>query len=101
MDVHISLTTLVFLCVGISCAVISSFLFWQEIGEVNRKLPENEQISYLGMYPQKYTRIKREYKRLYPNGRIHRMGFVFEVVGFVFLFLAAVSAGFFNHWLAK
>ena len=97
-DIHISVTTLVFLCPGISCLLISGFLFIQEIGEVNRKLPENEQISYWGMHADKAWKIKHEYRRLYPNGRLHRLRFAFELVGFVLLFLAAVSAAFFKHW---
>jgi hypothetical protein len=48
----------------------SGFITSAIIGEINRKLSEKDQISYLwGHYP-KYRRIKYEYRRLYPNGRL-------------------------------
>jgi len=40
------------------------------IQEINRKLPEKEQISYLWGHPVKYRKIKNEYRRLYPSGRL-------------------------------
>lgn len=101
MEIQSSIATLVLGGLAFSCLLISGLFFWQEIGEVNRKKPENEQISYFGMYPQKYARIKKEYKRLYPKGRVHTIGFIFEVVGFILLFLTAVSAGFFKHLAQK
>jgi hypothetical protein len=59
---------IVFLSLAATCAIISGFLGCQEIGEVNRKLPESQQIPYLLMYPGKMREIKTEYKRLYPTG---------------------------------
>jgi hypothetical protein len=37
----------IFLAVATTCLLASSFFIMAEIGEVNRKLPESEQISYL------------------------------------------------------
>ncbi len=82
---------------AISCLLISGFIFTQEIGEVNRKLPEDQQISYWWMYSEKYMSIKKEYKRLYPQGRLHFAQFILQILGFVFLFLAVIAAGFFKH----
>jgi len=90
--------SIAFLVLGASCTIIAGFLLWQEIGEVNRKLPDDEQISYLGIYAEKMARIKREYNRLYPNGRTDRGRVAFQITGFAFLFLAAIAAGFFRHW---
>lgn len=101
MGIQISLTTGIFLCLGISCGAVSTFFLCQEIGEVNRKMPEDKQISYFGMYPSKFSRIKKEYQRLYPDGWIHRIGSAFEIAAVVFLLLAAVSAGFFRNLAPK
>ncbi len=90
----LSITAIVFLCLGTSCAVISSLLVYQEIGEVNRKLPDEEQISYFFMYPGKMAKIKAEYKRLYPKGRVEFWRFVLQAAVFVFLALAAIAGGF-------
>ena len=81
---------------AIFCAVISGFLLTQEIGGINRKLPEDQQISYWWMYAEKYSRIKKEYRRFYPNGRIHTLGVIFEVAAFALFLLALIAAGFFR-----
>jgi hypothetical protein len=90
----LSLAGIVFLLLGATCAIISGLLSYQEIGEVNRKLPEAEQIPYLLMYPGKMRRIKTEYQRLYPNGRVNLWRSVFQVAMFVFLALTAIAGGF-------
>ena len=83
--------SIVFVCLAASCGLISSFLLWQEIGEVNRKLPDDQQISYFWGYPEKIRRIKKEYKRLYPNGKIERFSAAFQIAAIVFMILAAVA----------
>jgi hypothetical protein len=81
--------------------VVSTFILWREIDEINRKLSGEERISHLWMYTDKSLRIRREYRRLYPNGRLERLGFAFEILGFVLMACAAASAGFFDHWFRK
>jgi len=83
-----------FLSLAVSCGVISGFLTYQEIGEVNRKLPNGDQIPYLLMYPGKMRRIKAEYKRYYPEGRVEFWRMAFQVGGGVFLALTAIACGF-------
>jgi hypothetical protein len=75
--------------------MLSGWLYNQEIGEVNRKLPENEQLSYWFWHSDKAWKLKQEYKRLYPGGRLHRLMFAFEIAGVLFLMIAALSTGFF------
>ncbi len=58
------------LSTAISCIIGAGFVQFAMIGEINRKLPEKDQISYLFGYSEKYQRIFREYRRLYPNGRL-------------------------------
>jgi hypothetical protein len=98
--VLISIPTVLFV-LAVSCIVVSTSILWREIDEINRKLSSEEQISYLWMYTDKRLRIRSEYRRLYPNGRLERAGFTLEILGFVLLACAAVSAGFFDHWLRK
>lgn len=63
------------------------------VDAVNAKLPANEQFAQLGWYPTKTLRLHREYRRLYPRGRLLRNQGV--VVGFMFLsiLLAALFLG--------
>lgn len=93
---ELNLTSIVLAALAVSCLVLSGFLLTQEIGEINRKLPEGQQISYWWMYAEKYASIKKEYRRLHPNGRIHTFVIIFQVAGFSLLLLAAFTAGFFR-----
>ena len=87
---------LVLFCLACSCFMVSAFFLWQEIGEINRKLPENEQISYWGIHPIKMAKIRREYKRLYPSGKIDLMSRIFQYAGFAFMVLLLIPLGFFK-----
>lgn len=87
-------TAIIFLSLGASCAAIAALLTYQEIGEVNRKLPNSEQIPYLFMYPGKMSRITDEYKHLYPNGKVNFWRSLFQAAMFVFLALTAIAGGF-------
>jgi hypothetical protein len=90
-------TSIVLFALGASCTSVSGFCLMQEIGEVNRRLPDDQQISYWEMYSDKYAKIRGEYKRLYPHGRIHSVGRAFEIAAFVFFLLGVFAAGFFKH----
>lgn len=87
---------LLLFALGVTCGIISGYIACQEIGEVNRKLPEGEQFGYYGFYPGKMQKIKQEYKRLYPNGRTEMLRVAFVVAFFVFLALALVDIRFFK-----
>jgi hypothetical protein len=60
----------IFVCLGVSCAAILSLLVHREIVAVNRKVSDAEQISLSFMYPSKMQKIKAEYNRLYPTGKV-------------------------------
>jgi len=92
----ISLPALSLLCLAFSSGMLSAFFLWQQIGEINRKLPDNEQISYWGMHPMKMARIKREYMRLYPSGKIDLMRRIFQYAAFAFMALSLIPLGFFR-----
>jgi hypothetical protein len=92
----LNLISVALTALAVSCFVLSGILLTQEIGEINRKLPEDQQISYWWIYSEKYARIKKEYKRLYPKGRIHTLANIFGLAGIALLLLAAIAAGFFH-----
>jgi hypothetical protein len=92
----LNLPAIVLFCLACSCAIMSSFFLWQEIGEVNRKLPDGEQISYWGMHPAKMEKIKSEYKHLYPSGKIDLMRRILQYATLAFAFLLLIPLGFFK-----
>jgi hypothetical protein len=63
---------------------LGNMLTMMMIGEVNRKRQESDLVSYLGFTPQKSQMIFREYRRLYPDGKLHI---------YSYLALAAVVSG--------
>jgi hypothetical protein len=69
---------------GTTCAMLSNFILVQEIGEVNRKLPDDEQISYWFWWPGKAFHLFAEYKRLYPNGRLEFWRITLEIAAIIF-----------------
>ncbi len=85
----------VFLSLAASCSIISGLLTYLEVGEVNRRLSEDEQISYLFIrYPGQMAKIKTQYKRFYPTGRLDSWRFAMEIAALVFFGATAISAGF-------
>jgi hypothetical protein len=86
----------IFLCIATTCAAMSGFCLFVEIGEINRKLPESEQISYIGIHPAKMADIKEHYERLCPSGYADTWRVVFQIAMFVFLGLTAIAAGAFH-----
>jgi hypothetical protein len=99
--VKLNIATIVLGGLAVSCAMMSGYFLYIEIREVNRKLPEDQQSSYLWMYSEKFSRIKQEYKRLYPQGRIHLWGLVFEIAFFILFILAVADSGFFRPPLLR
>ena len=69
----------IFLCLGIMSAIVSAFFTIQEIREINRRYPDNEQIPFLLRYPGRMASIKRQYKLLYPAGRTDFWRLVFQI----------------------
>ena len=76
--------------------ICSGFVQYAMIGEINGRLPENERISYLGFHLGKLIRIWREYRRLYPTGRLHIHAAVLAVVGWVFGICSGWKLGLFS-----
>jgi hypothetical protein len=49
---------------------LANLVLYAIVGEVNRKLPEDRQFKYLFWYPGKVSLLKKEYRRLYPEGNL-------------------------------
>jgi hypothetical protein len=82
-----------FVCLSASCAGINSILVHREIAAVNRRVSDAEQISYSFMYPAKMQKIKAEYRRLYPVGKLETWRQTAQIAMFAFLALAAIVLG--------
>src|SRR5439155_10187192 len=91
----INVPAVILLSIACSCAILSAFFLWQQIGEINRKLPDSEQISYWGMHPAKMAKMKRECKRLCPSGKTELMRRNVQDAAFAFMILLLIPLGFF------
>ena len=65
------------------------------VDKVNDLLPKGEQFAPLGWYYSKNRRLKREYKRLYPDGRLLLKVRVLTALMFACLLICAWGFGFF------
>jgi hypothetical protein len=86
---------LAFFLVAQSLILASGYIMFVMIAEVNRKLPEGQQISYLFGHFAKYSRIFREYRRLYPNSALASCCLVCGALGMLFLLACGWQLGFF------
>ena len=82
------------LAVSVTFAVLANLVHYMMIGEVNRKLPDDQQISYLLGYPGKYGRVIREYRRLCPNSRLDLLMKAFATLSLAFLVAFGWDLGF-------
>jgi hypothetical protein len=80
---------------GGTLIIVSAFILYAMIGKVNRRLPEDEQIGYVGFYPAKAFRIAREYRRLYPHSYLNTLRIILNVLGFA---LIVASAARLSHF---
>lgn len=94
--IELGMTDLAALCLAVTCCIISGIFLMQEIGEINRKKSDAEQISCWWMYPGKMSKIRREYKSLYPFGRLDTLRLAFQFAAYGFLVLLLISLGAFK-----
>lgn len=81
-------------CVSI-CGLVATLANSEMVDKVNGKLPKGEQFAELGWYWSKYQRLHREYKRLYPGGRLLFKVRVLTAMMFACLLICAWVLGFF------
>jgi hypothetical protein len=81
---------IILFCFGLSAMFLVNLFTTMMIGEINRKKQEGDLISYFGFTPAKTLRILHEYRRLYPDGKLHMYALSFFGVQIVCLILLLV-----------
>ena len=83
---------------ALTCLISAAFVTSATIGELNRKLPKSDQISYLWGYHAKYRRINEEYRRLYPDGRLllYNRALTFSGLGLILVWVLGWRFGIFR-----
>jgi hypothetical protein len=83
----------VLVALAVTLMIASNVIIAAMVGEVNRKLPEDQQISSGWRYPGKFSEISDQYKRFYPNGPLAR---VLKVIGVLIVIMMAAAAYLFG-----
>jgi len=88
---------LVGLCVGWIGALLASVLMIHMIVEdVNLKIPEAQQFGYTDWYVGKMGKLKKQYRRSYPEGRLVSLFNICTTLSVVFFLAFIWRAGFFR-----
>jgi hypothetical protein len=88
-------TGIVAIACVIVCGLLGTLASFDMIDKVNAKLSENEKFAEMWWYSSKTMRLHREYKRLYPAGRLLLRVRVLGALMFALIVIAAWSFGFF------
>jgi hypothetical protein len=89
-----NLWTGIFFTLAVLCFIVGSMMNLTKIAAINKRRPENRQISFWGSYLGKQLRISREYRQLYPTGKLELMERIVTGIGLVFFLIAAKLFGF-------
>jgi hypothetical protein len=92
MTLRLAFTLAFVLCVG-AFGLASTINQFAIIEAVNAELPEREQFDPFWWGPSKTSRLRREYRRLYPEGKLLRRQSVLAAAMFVCILLAALALG--------
>jgi hypothetical protein len=65
-----SSSALALFAAAVSFGAMGNLLLFVVVGEVNRKLPEDQQVGYFFWYPGKVNRVITLYRQHYPRGRL-------------------------------
>jgi hypothetical protein len=69
--IRLPLLVLVLFSMAGTCAILAGYVGVVMLAMVNKKLPDDQQIAYFGVWHYfKLERMLREYKRLYPEGKL-------------------------------
>jgi hypothetical protein len=74
-------------CIATTGTIVANMLLIMMIGEINRKREEGNLVSYFGYTFPKILQIHREYRNLYPNGKLH----IYELTSFALAMISAIS----------
>jgi hypothetical protein len=86
------ITGIVAFCLAGSGVFLGNMLTMIMIGEINRKRREGDLVSYIGFTPQKARMIFREYRRLYPDGKLHIYSYLAVIAVVAGMIAVAVCA---------
>jgi hypothetical protein len=92
MTFRLAFTFALALCVG-AFGLASTITQFAMVEAVNAKLPEREQFDPFWWGPSKTSRLRREYRRLYPEGKLLRRQNVLGAAMFACILLAALVLG--------
>jgi hypothetical protein len=95
MTLRITVGIIALVCVP-ACGLLSSFALYEMMDKVNKKLPRQERFAPAWWYAEKYIRLFREYKRLYPEGRVLTRFHVLTALMFVCLLVCVWGFGTFR-----
>lgn len=73
-------------CIGMTGVMLGNMFLYMMIGAINRRRVDDDLVSYVGFWPSKIYRIQTEYRRLYPEGRLHLYtwaALVLQAAGFI------------------
>lgn len=90
------ITGIVAFCTAGTAVFLGNMLTMIMIGEINRKRRDGDLVCYFGFTPQKARMISREYRRLYPNGKLHiysYLAFVAVIAGMITVAVCARIIG--------
>jgi len=77
------------------CGLSGMVVVLEMVDKVNDKLPKKEQFDPMGWYLSKRYRLNREYRRLYPDGRLLSKVRTLEALMIACFLLAAWGFGIF------
>jgi hypothetical protein len=92
MTFRLAFTFALLLCVG-SLGLASTITQFAIVEAVNAQLPAREQFDPFWWGPSKTSRLRREYRRLYPEGKLLRRQNVLGGAMFICILLAALALG--------
>lgn len=90
------IAAIVFFALATTCILASGYVMFAMIGEINRRLPEEQRVSYLFGHFGKFTKVTSEYRRLYPDGRLLSLYRAFLFLGIALLIAFAWRIGMFG-----
>jgi hypothetical protein len=80
-------------CIAMTGVFLGNITLIMMIGEINRKRQEGNLVSYFGFTFPKALRIFREYRSLYPDGKLHIYNLAASALMFIALIIVAVCIG--------
>lgn len=84
---------------AVACALLSGFLACSATNKVNRRLPPKERFGYFWWDFTKHARLRREYRRLYPEGKLLRNSSMLSIAFFLLMLIAAWAHSLFPFGL--